>query len=97
MKNFGSGPTWLSGTIIEVRGPLSYTVTLADSRVVWKHIDQIRTRTVVSDDFLPATMTESTPSPVSSTSDSSTVVVPPLRCYTRVRHPPDRYLPENFI
>ena len=106
VKNFGSGPTWLSGIVKEVRGPLSYTVTLSDGREVRKHVDQIRTRTVAStnlesdnetsDDFLPAPMTESTPSPVSSTSDSSTVVVPPLRRSSRPRHPPDRYRPENF-
>ena len=51
VKNLGSGPTWLLGTIKEVQGPLSYAVTLADSRVVRKHVDQIRTRTVASTDL----------------------------------------------
>ena len=99
MKNFGNGPTWLPGIVKEVRGPLSYIVTLYDGREVHKHVDQIRIRTVastnlesdneISDDFLPAPMTESTPSPVSSTSFSSTVVVPPLRssCSTVVVPP----------
>ena len=80
VKNFGSGPTWLSGIVKEVRGPLSYMVTLSDSREVHKNVDKIRIRTVAStnlesdnetsDDFLPVPMTESTPSPVSSTSGS---------------------------
>ena len=34
VQNFSSGPTWLPGIIKEVKGPVSYTVTLNDDRVV---------------------------------------------------------------
>lgn len=42
VHNFGSGQTWLQGTIIAVTGPLSYRVTLQDGRVIRRHLDQIR-------------------------------------------------------
>ena len=76
-----SGPTWL---------PKRYEVhSLIQSHclMVESYINMSNNRTVTStnlesdnetsDDFLPAPVTESTPSPVSSTSGSSTVVVPP--------------------
>ena len=62
VQNFSSGPTWLPGIIKEVKGPVFYTVTLSDDRVIRKHVDQIRPRTVpmsstpdenIADDFLP--------------------------------------------
>ena len=34
VKEFPSGKDWLEGTITEVRGPLTYHVTLSDGRVV---------------------------------------------------------------
>ena len=37
-------PTWLSGEIVSVCGPVSYTVRLSDHRTVWQHIDHIRRR-----------------------------------------------------
>ena len=95
-------PTWLPGIIQEVRGPVSYAVTLSDERVVRKHVDQIRSRTVVAesqneiaDDYLPPPVAESTAS-VNSSPDSSAVVAPPLRRSARLRLPPDRFRPENF-
>ena len=42
VKHFPSGKTWLSGSVSEVRGPLSYYVTLLDGRVVRRHVDHIR-------------------------------------------------------
>ena len=44
VKDFPSGKTWLSGSVSEVRGPLSYYVTLLDGRVVRRHVDHIRSR-----------------------------------------------------
>ena len=46
VKNPSSGPPWLSGHIIQIRGPVSYTVKLSNGRIMRKHIDQIRKRTV---------------------------------------------------
>ena len=42
----GTLPKWLSGTIAEVTGPLSYVVTLSDGRTVRRHVDAVRGRTV---------------------------------------------------
>ena len=39
VRNYTKGPTWLSGEIKEIRGPLSYTVSLLDGRLVKKHVD----------------------------------------------------------
>ena len=44
VKDFPSGKKWLSGSVSEVRGPLSYYVTLLDGRVVRRHVDHIRSR-----------------------------------------------------
>ena len=41
-RNFSSGPTWLEGTIVEIRGPLSFRIELGDGRIVRRHVDQIR-------------------------------------------------------
>ena len=95
VKNPSSGPSWLSGHITEIRGPVSYTVKLTDGRVVRKHINQIRGRTVtvqepVDDgfgDFLPMSTSVSTPT-LQNTSRST---APPLRHSSRIRHPPSRY------
>ena len=43
--NFGSGPTWLEGTVVEIRGPLSFRTELGDDLIVWRHVDQIRANT----------------------------------------------------
>ena len=66
MRNYTKGPTWLSGEIKEIQGPLSYTVSLLHGRLVKKHVDQIRYRTVTlpdasEDDFLPTPVVEHPP------------------------------------
>ena len=63
VRNTGSGLAWLSGNNIKIRGLVSYTVKLNDGRMMRKHVDQIRFRTVTVqkpeadtlDDFLPPT------------------------------------------
>ena len=59
MRNFNNGLKWLSGTIHNVQGPVSFT---SDGQLIKKHTDQIRFRTVTvelndnkndDDDFLP--------------------------------------------
>ena len=44
IKNFGPGLKWLVGTIGYVKGPVSYTVVLEDSRECRRHIDHVRAR-----------------------------------------------------
>ena len=61
VRNTGSASAWLSGSITRIRGPVSYTVKLNDGRMMRKHLDQVRFRTVTVqeqaadtlDDFLP--------------------------------------------
>ena len=97
MRNFTNGPTWISGNIKEKRGPLSYTITLSDGRIVKKHVDQIRSRTVNApnaavDDFLPTPVIESS----SSAATTPAFAAPTLRRSTRVSNPPERYSPSNY-
>ena len=41
-RNYGHGPKWESGVVVERRGPVSYTVQL-NSGILWRrHIDQLR-------------------------------------------------------
>ena len=102
MRNFNNGPRWLSGTIHDVRGPVSFTVALTDGRLVRKHIDQIRFRTVPvevnndenndDDDCLPL------PSSTSTSAEaipSSVTATPVVRRSSRIRHPPNRYTPDE--
>lgn len=43
-RNYGSGPLWLPGTVLELCGAVSYSVQLEDGCQVRRHIDQLRTR-----------------------------------------------------
>ena len=97
VKDFPTGKNWLSGSVTEVRGPLSYHVTLSDGRVVRRHVEHIRVRTsqtsasdtpVESDIEIPTVQPASQPAPPLSNSETT----PPLpRRSTRVRVPPDYY------
>ena len=42
VHNFAQGATWLPGAFVEVCGPVSYTVSLEDGRVVRCHVDHLR-------------------------------------------------------
>ena len=42
--NYGSGERWIPGTIVEIRGPLSYIVQISDGLLMCRHQDQIRRR-----------------------------------------------------
>ena len=59
VKNFppGSKPKWLPGEIKSTDGPRSFTVSLADGRIIRRHLDHIRRRYPESKDdvdFTPA-------------------------------------------
>ena len=41
VRHFGSGPTWLLGTITRMRGPVSVQVQLKDGRSVHRHFDHV--------------------------------------------------------
>ncbi|XP_058023852.1 uncharacterized protein K02A2.6-like, partial [Ahaetulla prasina] len=46
--NYGEGPSWQKGTILETTGPKSYLVEIEDGRVWKRHIDQLRKRIATS-------------------------------------------------
>ena len=90
IRNFGNGPKWLPGVVTAVRGPLSYSVTLMDDRVVRRHIDHVQKRTnssyAESDDWLPEPSMSSTSSPgIPHTLE--------LRRSSRIRTAPERFNP----
>jgi hypothetical protein len=42
VKNFGDGPAWLMGSIVDTLGSLSLQVKLTDGRIVRRHMDHVR-------------------------------------------------------
>ena len=48
VHNFGGGDTWLAGKIVNAPGPRSYNIKLSDDRIVRRHADHIRHRSVNS-------------------------------------------------
>ena len=49
-RNYGHGPKWESGVVVERKGPVSYTVQL-ESGILWRrHIDQLRDGVTVPSD-----------------------------------------------
>ena len=49
IREFPNGRDWLPGSVIEVRGPLTYVVMLADGRCVRRHVEHVRVRTSETD------------------------------------------------
>ena len=59
VKNFSSGPKWLSGQVSESTGPVSYVILLTDGRSLRRHVDHIRRKMDIDDSYeLPDTGTE---------------------------------------
>ena len=90
VRDFPSGKQWLAGVVVEKKGPLSYVVKLDDGRLVRRHVDHVRNRTIESsasteDGWLPDPNSE-------SVDDSPQVDPPPPRRSTRVSHPPNRLM-----
>ena len=78
-RNFRPGQVWLPGVVVQVRGPVSYSVKLGNGITVRRHVDHLRERTAsaevpgVDDSFPFAPVTDSTndsataPDPLPST------------------------------
>ena len=43
-RNYGPGPKWLSGVVVELEGSVLVQVRLTDGRIVRRHADQLRPR-----------------------------------------------------
>ena len=106
IRNFGQGPTWLAGSIMDALGTCSYQVKLTDGRIVRRHMDHIRPRTTdippespeddFEDDFtLPEIPDQPVSNPPSEQTPDTAAVAPTtepeLRRSSRNRYPPSRF------
>ena len=99
VKDFPDQKAWIPGTIVAVKGPLSYHVELNDGQVVRRHIDAIRscsaavqsdTATPDSDVEIPPPELPDTPASPADDSEQPEWSSPaPLRCTARERTQPD--------
>ena len=98
VRDFPSGKTWLPGTVIAIKGPLSHHVELTDGRVFCRHVDRIRVHTSNietneprSDNDVeiptPNTDNDSTDTPDNTLNKSESLET--IRCSIRNRDPPD--------
>ena len=63
-RNYAQGPKWLPGTVVEIEGLVLLHIKLSDGRILRRHIDQVRPRSVGDEERLsaPDDMTEVEPS-----------------------------------
>ena len=107
VKDFRSSRKWIPGMIVGRSGPLTYLVKLEDGKVIRRHIDHLRARTVISKSVptAPTTVTGNetelpgfeffdNPSTTSSPLDHGTNQSSPVRRYPQREHrqPPDRFM-----
>ena len=74
VRNFCDGPTWISGTVVKVTGPVSYEVHVGHGEVWRRHIDHIRQGTPQSEpsEFTdPTELEASSEDPDNSSADTS--------------------------
>ena len=41
VQDLPSRSTWLPGTVVKIRGPLTYDIELEDGRIVTRHVDNL--------------------------------------------------------
>lgn len=106
VRDLPTGKDWLPGVVVNTCGPRSVEIRLEDDRIVRRHFDHIRDRTVphcsvpasvpreVSDspDWIdwPTASTQSPVPVVRGTAEGPPA--PPVRRSSRVSTPPDRYV-----
>ncbi|KAL3194428.1 hypothetical protein MRX96_016220 [Rhipicephalus microplus] len=80
-RNYAQGPLWIPAVISRATGPISYEVTAPDGRVLRRHVDQLRHRTVgptqTAGAELPRPQPERRPMSTSTPEGSSSVPVAP--------------------
>jgi hypothetical protein len=105
VREYNQSNKWTKGVIVRKLGPVTYTVEMANGRLVKRHTDQLRERinttpveTTIHDNYTFPTSTELMES---DTTELTTVPTTPIPVETpqstrrypdRVRHPPDRYI-----
>ncbi|XP_060110986.1 uncharacterized protein LOC132583340 [Heteronotia binoei] len=45
-RNYANGPEWVAGKVLRVLGSCHYDVATEEGRILWRHIDQMRRRTL---------------------------------------------------
>ena len=59
VKDFAGQKAWIPGTIVEIKGPLSYEVNIGSGQVCRRHVDQVRSRhDDILDFVIPSTAEE---------------------------------------
>ena len=97
MRNFGPGNSWLSGKVVQQRGPLSYLVKFEDGRYFRHHLDHLRIRTGPGSTLASETSSYlpwpdvTTPNSCHQPTVPTQPTPPPLRHSSRPSNPPDRY------
>nr|XP_056708594.1 uncharacterized protein K02A2.6-like [Euleptes europaea] len=65
-RNYGEGPAWISATVQDTTGPVSFWVATPEGCILWRHIDQLRRRPA----DLPEAATVPAPLPIPATRES---------------------------
>ena len=100
-RNYRDGPKWMTGVVIERKGPLSYIIQM-ESGMLWRrHVDQLRDGVTAiipeSDTDIPVGPDTDTPcfsetrSPSQVEGINDTAETTERRYPSRSRHPPVRY------
>ena len=98
VRNFSTGPPWLSGTIINSAGPRSFEIKLTDGRVIRRHVDHIRSREPAVEVTAPAQDDYELSDGSSGVTPNGQLAssAPLLRRSCRNRRPPSRYGVNNI-
>ena len=101
VRNFNQGPMWVPGVVVQVRGPVSYTVEPANGEQKRRHVDHLRPRVETVEeqkldwaDAVPSgPIKTAAPQPsIDESGGNDTVAASPtLRRSSRIRQAPDRY------
>ena len=109
VKDFTAHKSWIPGIVSEVKGPLSYHVTIADGRIFRRHVEHIRPRTCTATaadssasdtEIPPITTAPNTPAtdvptnqPLPQPCRPDPPPLPPPRRSSRAHAPPNFYRP----
>ena len=99
-KNYRKGQRWLSGSIVDKTGPVSFKVKLQDGKIICCHQDQLRP-CYTDDSELPllndddVNMFPSVQEPRVSNDKVSTDSTSERRDPSRIHRPPTRYIEES--
>ncbi len=76
VRNFAKGSVWLPGSIVRMRGPLSFDIKLDDGREVRRHVDHVRARVSTTETTNPTGNGTETTAPAAGLEDDVSLVFP---------------------